>query len=141
MVGLLIFLGKEGFMFQFVREGGAGMLPILVLGLLLVLRELRSFLQLIIIKDHSQNNLKMDSTALLIGGAALIALGFGATALGIYYSANATIASNAPTSLFITGVKESMGPIIVSSCFAAFVFILHFTTRRLMVTWKAPIPA
>ena len=137
MVGFLVYLGKEGFMFEFIREGGVAMLPILVLGLLLTLRELSLFFRLVVIKDHSK--MKLDVTALSTGGMALLALGLGATALGIYYSANATLSQHASGGFFIEGVKESMGPLIVSSGVAAFVLILHLTLRQLMEFWKAPI--
>jgi hypothetical protein len=115
------------------------MLPILLLGTVLFLRELNLFFRTIVAKDHSKPNLNIDTSSVLIGGFALTILGLGATALGVYVSANGVVAQNLPISIFLTGLKESMGPIIVSAVFSALIFILHFVTRRMLVSWKAPI--
>ncbi len=139
VVGFLIYLIKEDFMIQFIREGGAVMLPILLLGFALSVRELHFFFRTVVVKDHSISSLNIDTSSVLVGGLALLVLGIGATALGIYVSANGVVSGNLPVAIFLTGLKESMGPMIVSSTLSALVLIVHFSTRRMLVAWKAPI--
>lgn len=139
ILGLLYFLTKEDFMINFIYEGGAPMYPILLLGAVLVFRELSLFFKTIIVKDHSPKNLNIDTNSVLIGAFALIALGIGASALGLYFTAMGVASGKPPIEVFFYGLKESLGGIILSSTLAAFILIMHFTTRRLLLNWKAPL--
>lgn len=127
-------------MINFIYEGGAPMYPILILGSFLIFRELVLFLRTIVIKDHSSKNLKIDTNSVFIGSLALLALGIGASALGIYFTVNAGASSKMPIEILLFGLKESLGGIILSCAMASLILILHFSTRRILFGWKAPLP-
>ena len=136
---LTIFIGKEKFMIQFIKEGGLGMLAILALTCPLIYRETLNLFRLFILKDHSAKNLHLDTASVQIGCLALLILGIAGTSMGIYYSASAVVSTGAHQSLFLAGVKESLGNLILSSACAGLVLVMHYTSRRLMIRWHAPI--
>jgi hypothetical protein len=138
LMALLSFLTKERFMFQFFREGGAPMLAILVIGGFMFLREALLFMRVAILRDHTKINLRLDSSSVLIGAGALIVLGIGGTCLGAYVSVASSVANNMPN-LVLIGLKESITNMIVSASFVALILMLHYTSRRLLVRWHAPI--
>lgn len=139
ITGLIFYLTKEDFMINFIYEGGVPMYPILLLGGILFYRELMLFFKTIIIKDHSSKNLVIDTNSVFIGSLALIASGVGASALGLYFTANGVASNKLPIEIFFFGLKESLGGIILGSTMAAIILVVHFTTRRLLFSWKAPI--
>jgi len=137
---LTVTYGKEKFMIEFIKEGGFGMLAILALSIPLFYRECMNIFRLILVKDHSKRNLKIDSSAVQIGCLAITFLGFAGTALGIYYTATAAIASPAHQDILIIGVKESLGNVILASAFASLILVMHYTSRSLLNRWQAPLP-
>lgn len=139
LMGLLTYFTKEKFMVQFFINGGASMYAILAIGLLLLGRETLLFTRVLVLKEHTKTNLKMDSHSVLIGSLALIVFGIGATGLGLYVSIFGALANNMPTNIIIAGFGESIANIIASTTFASLVLLLHYTTRRLLIHWTAPI--
>lgn len=139
ITGLIFYLTKEDFMINFIYEGGAPMYPIILLGGILLYRELLLFFKTIVVKDHSAKNLDIDTNSVFIGSLALIALGIGASALGLYFTASGVAANKLPIEVFLFGLKESLGGVILGTTMATIVLIVHFTTRRLLFSWKAPI--
>lgn len=79
ILALTVYLFMEEFMLDFIRQGGAGMLTILVIGSLLLLRELVFLFRVVIIKDHSPKHIAFDSVAVTMGAVALNILGIGVT--------------------------------------------------------------
>jgi hypothetical protein len=141
MVAFLNFLNKEDFMMNFIYEGGAPMYPILILSSILLFRELMLFFRTVVIKDHSNKNLKIDTNSVFLGSLALLASGIGTSALGVYFTANGVASHKLSNEIFLFGLKESLGGIILSCTAASLVLILHFTTRRILLSWKAPLSA
>ncbi len=109
ITGLILYITKEDFMINFIFEGGAPMYPILLLGGILLYRELMLFFKTVIVKDHSSKNLSLDTNSVFIGSLALIALGLGASALGLYFTANGVATNKLPVEVFLFGLKESLG--------------------------------
>lgn len=140
VVSVFLFLGKERFMIDFIRDGGWGMLAILGLGLPLLVRESLGLFRLAVIKDHCAKNLRLDTPSVQLGCLALISLGLAGTGLGIYYTASAVISHPEYQNLFVQGLKESVGNIILSSSFASVILIIHFTSRRLLIRWNIQLP-
>lgn len=139
---LLTYLAREGFMFEFIREGGFPMLIIIAISLPLLYREVLNMFRLFIVKDHSKKNLSLDTPSVLLGCLTLICLGFGGTGTGLYYTARGVVAvglSNEMMLTALTGLKESLGSIILGSVAASLVLVMHYTSRRLMVRWEAPL--
>lgn len=132
-------LTKEGSMIDFIREGGVGMYAILAIGIFLFGREMNHIFRLIIVKDHTQDNLRLDTSSVLLGCLALMFFGIGWSVLGIYISANAAIASNASAQIMMIGIKESLTPTILSALLSAVIVLAHYSTRRIMHIWNAPL--
>lgn len=139
ITALLIYLKGENFMFDFIQQGGAGMYAILAVGGLLLLREILLTFRVIVIKDHSKGNLNIDTQTAVIGALALMFLGICATGLGTYWAASYVEHKELPTSIFITGLRESVTCLIVSSSIATLILLMHFFTRRTLIKWKAPL--
>lgn len=137
--GLILFLGKERFMIDFIRQGGAGMIAILLVGLGLIFRELNLFVRTILIKDHSRKNLQIDSISVVLGSLALVLLGVGVTCLGAYVTVTGVVENKMGYDILAIGLKESITAVIVSTSFASLILLLHFSTRRFLVSWKAPL--
>jgi hypothetical protein len=121
ITALLIDLQRRNFMLEFIREGGAGMYPILALGAALMIRELLLLGRVVIVKDHKAENLRLDSTTVLLGALALVMLGVCATGLGLYTAASFVETKGLPASVFVQGLRESITCLIVSSSFAALI--------------------
>lgn len=138
ITALLFYLVKEKYMGQFMHEGGPGMYLILTIGLVLLLRELILIFRLVIVKDHSKKNLRIDSMAVIIGTMALVLLGICGTGLGAYKAASWVEQQNLPVNILIVGLKESITCFVLSACMASLVLLLHFFTRRTLATWKVP---
>jgi len=130
------FIVKEDHMFQFIREGGAGMAVILLIAAVLIYREIQNAFRLLVVKDHSPANLRLDTSSVLLGCAALVTFGIGLSALGIYVSFNAT---NSLSPEFFIGAKESLTPLILSSLLSALVVFSHYAVRRILTIWYAPV--
>jgi len=126
-------------MIQFIREGGAGMYLILAVGLFLLGREALNVVRLLLIKDHSEENLRIDTSSVLIGCLALTFLGVGWTFLGVYVSASAVTQSHQLLELLLIGAKESLTPTILSLLLSAVIVLAHYGTRRVLHGWRAPI--
>jgi hypothetical protein len=139
LITTLIFITKEKIMIQFIREGGAGMYLILAIGLFLLGREALNVVRLLIIKDHSNENLRIDTSSVLIGCLALMFLGIGWTFLGVYVSASAITQSHQPLELLLIGAKESLTPTILSSLLCALIVLAHYGIRGTLHAWRAPI--
>lgn len=139
LVGLSLFILKERFMLEFLNEGGAGMILILLIGLILLGREAFYFLRLILIKDHSTGSIQVDSFSGIVGSCALVVLGLAVGFLGAYLTLNSVLAHQLGRETLIMGLKESLSPLIVSSTMAALILLIHFSTRRLLLHWKAPL--
>lgn len=133
-----IYVAKENFMLEFIRQGGAGMYVILVVGALLLLKEAYLFWKAIVIREHSDKNLRLDTATVAVASGGLVLLGICATALGIYFAANYASQPGVPAEVFLAGVKEALGCLIVSSSLSALVLFLHFFTRRTLLRWKVP---
>jgi hypothetical protein len=139
LAAAILFISKEGKMIEFIREGGAGMYALLVVGGFLLLRELRNAFRLLVVKDHSKESLRLDTPSVLLGCLALMFFGIGWSALGIYISASAVVAANMPNELLVIGVKESLTPTILASLLSAVVILAHYGTRRALHIWRAPV--
>lgn len=137
MTGLSIY--KEQAMVEFFREGGSGMYAILFLGLFLMAREIRNVFLLLIARDHRRENLRLDSWSAVAGCSALMLLGVGWCALGVYISMKAALMADTSMTILLTGIRESLTPLIFSALFAALVLLAHFATRRVMMFWRAPV--
>jgi hypothetical protein len=133
------FIFKERKMIDFIREGGAGRYVILVIGAFLLFREIQHAFRLVVVKDHSKENLRLDTSSVLLGCLALMFFGFGWTVLGIYISSTASLQANTSYEILLTGVKESLTPTILSSLATALVVLAHYTTRRILHIWHAPV--
>lgn len=134
----LFYLTKEGFMIDFIREGGLGMYSILAVGGFLFAREMKNVFRLIIVKDHGRDNLRLDTSSVLLGCLALMFLGIGWSLLGIYISANAAIVSGNTNQILLIGTKESLTPTILSALISALILLAHYSTRRILHIWNAP---
>jgi hypothetical protein len=130
------FISKEGHMLQFIREGGAGMYVILFIAALMIYREVQNGFRLLVVKDHSSANLRLDTSSVLLGCGALLTFGIGMSALGIYVSFNAT---NGVSPEFLIGAKESLTPLILASLLSAVVVFAHYAVRRILTIWYAPV--
>jgi len=139
---LLTYLGKERFMIEFIREGGLPMLIIIALGLPLIFREGLNLFRLLVIKDHSEKNRHLDTSSVMLGCLALLCLGLGGTGTGLYLTASAVIKAGVTPDMMLLGfqgMKESLGNIILSTTAASLILIMHFTTRKMLMRWQAPI--
>ncbi len=67
LVVLIIYLTEERFMTQFMHEGGPGMYAILAIGVALLIREMLLIQKVIVLKDHSPKNLRIDTMTVMIG--------------------------------------------------------------------------
>lgn len=132
-------ISMGGNMIEFIREGGLGMFGIIGIGAFLLFRELKQIFRLLVIKDHSKENLRLDTPSVLLGCLAMMFFGIGWSVLGIYVSTDAVIRTNASNQILLIGIKESTTPIIVSAMISTVVICAHFATRRMMHIWSAPI--
>jgi len=141
LMGLLTYLIKENFMTELFHKGGAAMYPILAIGLFLLLREALLFFRVAMLRDHTKKNLNIDSSSVLIGSLALAVIGVGATFAGIYVSIASAMANESQPHYewVVAGVGEAISNIVLSSILVAFVLLLHYTTRKLLLRWQAPI--
>ncbi len=141
LMGLLTYLIKENFMTELIHKGGAAMYPILAIGLFLLFREALLFFRVAMLRDHTKRNLSVDSSSVLIGSLALSVIGIGATFAGIYVSIASAMATESQPHYdwIVLGVGEAISNVILSSILVAFILLLHYTTRRLLVRWQAPI--
>lgn len=137
MAGL--YLSKEGNMIQFIREGGAAMYPILAIGAVLMFRELQNIFRLLVVRDHSQDNLRLDTSSVLVGCLALVLFGFGNSAMGLYVSAGAVFRDHLSYEIFLMGAKESLASAILSLSLAGLILLAHYATRRVLHLWSAPV--
>jgi len=135
----IIFTIKEGNMFDFIREGGAGMYAILAIGIFLLGKEALGIIRLLIVKDHSPANLRIDTSSVWLGCLALMLIGVAWTSLGLYISATAVARDHASYNLLLIGAKESLTPIILSSVLATLTALAHYATRQMLLKWQAPI--
>lgn len=123
----LFLIVEEKEVINFIREGGIGMYGILAIGILLLGKEVLNAIRLVIAKDHSTQNLRIDTPAVLLGCLALMLASLGSTILGVYVSAD------------VAGVKESLTNIILSSFLCAVIILAHYATRRMLHIWHAPV--
>lgn len=138
MMALFIYLGRENFMLDFIMQGGAGTIVVLVVGALLLVRELHLLWRVVLIKDHSKKNLNLDTTTVAIGVMALVLIGLCATGLGTYATAAYVEQKGLPSAVFIVGLRESITCLILSTSIAAVILFLHFFTRRTLLHWQVP---
>ncbi len=139
LVATFTYITKEATVISFIREGGAGMYLILIVGAILLGREMLNLFRLIVVRDHCKENLRVDTPSVIIGCLALMFIGVGWTTLGVYKSADAVIQSHLSYQWLITGAKESMAALILSSLISAVVILFHYGTRRALCVWRAPI--
>lgn len=137
LVAGLCFTLKEEIMVDFIREGGIGMYAILALGGFLFGREALNILRLIMVKDHSPENLRIDTVSVLLGCLALMLMSVGSTVLGLYFSAGAVAQSHLSYDLLVIGAKESLTNLVLSSFLSALVVLAHYGTRRTLHVWHA----
>lgn len=136
----VIFIFKEDFMMNFIREGGfPGMYAILIIGVFLLGKELLNMFRLLMIKDHSAKNLDLDTSSVLLGCLALVFMALGCTALGIYKTADTVTRSQMPYELLIVGAKESMTPLVLGSLLSVLIVLAHYATRNVLRLWHAPL--
>jgi hypothetical protein len=133
------FIIKEDTMLQFIREGGAIMFAILIIGAFLLGKEALNFFRLVVIKDHAGENLRLDTALVWLGCSALMCIGIGGTLLGFYVSAKYVEQSHASYEILLIGAKESLTCTILSSMFCALIAFMHFATRQMMTHWRAPL--
>lgn len=126
-------------MVNFVREGGIGMYAIMIVGVLLLGRELLHVVRLMIVKDHSRGNLRLDTSTVLLGCFALLLLGLGSTVLGFYLSAESATRSGFSQEILLIGAKESVTHMVLSSFLCSVILLAHYGTRRLLHIWRAPL--
>lgn len=138
MTALLFYVKEESIMFEFIKQGGAGMHVILAVGAFLLFREFLLLWRALVIKDHAEKNLKLDTPSVAIGAFALVLTGAGATGMGVYYAASYVEHQNLPVSVFIEGLREASTCFIVSCVLAALVLLLHVFSRRTLLSWKVP---
>ena len=135
----LLSIMKEKMVINFIREGGVGMYGILAVGILLLGREILSAVRLIIVRDHSTQNLRIDTPSVLLGCSALMLASLGSTILGVYASADAVTKAHLSNEFLIAGVKESLTNIALSSFLCATIILAHYATRRMLHIWRAPV--
>lgn len=133
LAALMTLITKETLVLEFMKEGGPGMILIVVIAAALLIRELMLATRVLISKDHAK--LRVDSTSTLISALALTIIGVLGTCSGLYLSAQAGASH---PDIFIEGFKESMTCVIVASAGAALVLLMHFATRRMLMIWSAP---
>lgn len=112
-------------MIDFIREGGIGMYGILAIGMLLLGKEVLNAIRLVIAKDHSAQNLRIDTASVLLGCLALMLVSIGSTILGVYVSADAVMRSHLSSDLLMAGAKESLTNIVLSSFLCAVIILAH----------------
>jgi hypothetical protein len=118
----VIFIFKEEAMLDFIREGGTPVIyAILVVGLMLLGRELLNVFRLIVVKDHSTRNLEIDTSSVLLGCLGLLFVAIGQTALGLYKSAEAVTQTQASYNLLVMGAKDSLAPMVLGSLLCALI--------------------
>lgn len=140
MGGLFIF--KEMKMIEFMIQGGvSGMLIILALGLFLLGKEILQMLRLVFIKDHSAQNLQLDSTSVFLGCAGVMFIAIGWTAMGLYKTTQAVMLQQNSMAILLEGAHESLTPVVLASALSALVVFAHYTTRNIMRIWHAPVSA
>jgi hypothetical protein len=140
LLALLIYLTTEGFMLNFIKEGGAGMWVILGIGILLFIREALLFFRVVVIKDHSKEYLSIDTMNVVASSIALVLLGIGASALGAYSSAAIYVRNeDLPVKILIVGLSESITCLVMSTSFAALILLLNLFIRQVLITWKVPL--
>ena len=137
-LGLLLIM-EEKEVIDFIREGGIGMYGILAIGMLLLGKEVLNAIRLVIAKDHSARNLRIDTPSVLLGCLALMLASFGSTILGVYVSADAVMRSHLSNDLLMAGAKESLTNIVLSSFLCAVIILAHYATRRMLHIWHAPL--
>jgi hypothetical protein len=130
---------KEGKVIDFIREGGTGMYVLIVIGAFLLAKEFLHVFRLIVVKDHSKTNLRLDTPSVILGCLALVFFGLGWSILGIYISANASLQAGVSHEILLTGIKESLTPTILSALLSGLVILAHYTTRRVLHIWHAPV--
>lgn len=133
------FIIKEEKMMNFIKEGGAGMYLILLIGFFLLSQEALKVFRLLVVKKHSQQNLMLDTTSVLLGCLALMFIGIGWSFLGFYFSATYVTQQNMSGELLLIGAKESMTPLILSSLFCTLIVLAHYATRKTLLVWRAPV--
>ena len=138
VTALLIYLAKEKLMFDFIRQGGAGMYVVLAIGAILLLKEIMQLQRVLVIKAHTKENLNPDSLTVLIGALALFIISIGATGIDAYWSVFYFEQNNSPISVLATGLKESVTCLIAGSLIAALILLMHFLIRRTLGKWKVP---
>ena len=136
---MAVTLTREGRMIEFIKEGGAGMYVIVTIGIFLLACELRVAFRLILLKDHTKENLRFDTTSVLLGCLALMFIGIGWSALGAYFSFSASIGSSGAQEILLIGLKESLTPTILSALLSGLVILAHYATRRIMDIWHVPV--
>lgn len=139
LVTVFTFIIKEENMMNFIREGGAGMYLILLIGLFLLGQEALKAFRLLVIRKHTRNNLEIDTTSVLLGCLALMFIGIGWTFFGFYISATYVAQSNASTEILLLGAKESLTPLILSSLLSTLIVLTHYGVRKTMLVWRAPV--
>jgi len=140
MISVLILITKEEFVTHFIREGGVSMYAILAIGFFLLGREVLNIFRLALIKDHSQENLRLDTSSVLLGCLALTFVGVGSTFIGLYSSVDYWV-THSPVSydVLVIGAKESLANAILSSLICALIALTHYGMRRLLHIWRAPL--
>jgi hypothetical protein len=135
----LFYIMEDRVMVDFIREGGVGMYAILAIGLLLLGKELLNVIRLVIIKDHSSNNLRIDTPSVLLGCLALALLSLVSTILGFYKSAEAATQTSTSYDILIIGAKESITSLVLGLFLCSLVILAHYGTRRALHVWHAPV--
>jgi hypothetical protein len=134
----LFFIMEEEIMVDFIREGGLGMYAILGIGGFMLGKELLNGVRLIVVKDHSAENLRIDTTSVLLGCLALMLVSIGSTLLGLYKSAAVAVHPHPAYELLVLGAKESLTNLVLSSFLCALIVLAHYGTRRTLALWRAP---
>jgi hypothetical protein len=139
LVLTLSIIMEEEAMVNFVREGGIGMYAIMAVGVFLVGRELLNIGRLMIVKDHSLRNLRLDTPTVLLGCLALLMLGIGSTVMGFYLSAESATRSGFSHEILVVGAKESLTHMVLSLFLCAAVLLAHYGSRRVLHIWRVPV--
>lgn len=138
VMGVLL-IKQEKEMISFIREGGVGMYGILAIGILLLGREVLNAVRLLVIRDHSTQNLRIDTPSVLLGCLGLMLASLGSAILGLYVAADGVMKAHLSYDFLIAGAKESMTNIVLSSFLCALIILAHYGTRRALCVWRAPI--
>jgi hypothetical protein len=125
LAGAAILLVLEAPMIDFLREGGVTTFVVLGIGVLALLVELYRFVVWFVLRDHSVQALRKNTSTPLYLAAATGVLGLFGTALGYYVVFRKWSEGALTEEVFRVGMREPLSAVIVGAGLAALVVLVH----------------